>query len=63
MKEEKKEYRETKEKREEERKEVRSTKEKRDPTPSKKEEPVKEPGTPRKKERGLDDEEVGPAVS
>ncbi|VDM67610.1 unnamed protein product [Strongylus vulgaris] len=61
VKEEKKEYKEAKEKREEERKEVR-TKEKRDPTPSKKEEPLKETTSPRRRDRGLDDEEVGPAL-
>ncbi|KHJ90341.1 hypothetical protein OESDEN_09817 [Oesophagostomum dentatum] len=61
VKEEKKDYKEVKEKREEERREVRS-KEKRDPTPSKKEEPPKEPSSARRRDRGLDDEEVGPAL-
>lgn len=58
VKEEKKEFKEPKEKREEEKKDVRV---KRDPTPSRKEEPARE--VEKRKERCLDDEEVGPAVS
>ncbi|WKX98690.1 hypothetical protein Q1695_013961 [Nippostrongylus brasiliensis] len=57
VKEEKMDFKEPKEKREEEKKEVRS---KREPTPSRKEETIKEPD--RRKDRGLDDEEVGPAL-
>ncbi|KAK5977815.1 hypothetical protein GCK32_005891 [Trichostrongylus colubriformis] len=57
VKEEKKEFKEPKEKREEEKKETRT---KRDPTPSRKEEPAKD--LDRRKDRGLDDEEVGPAL-
>ncbi|VDM52574.1 unnamed protein product [Angiostrongylus costaricensis] len=59
VKEEKKEHRDSKEKREDDKK----VKDKRDSTPSRKEDVVKESNTSRKKERGLDDEEVGPAVS
>ncbi|KAK6034372.1 hypothetical protein COOONC_28123, partial [Cooperia oncophora] len=58
VKEEKKEFKEPKEKREEEKKEMRT---RRDATPSRKEEPARE--LDRRKERGLDDEEVvGPAM-
>lgn len=57
VKEEKKEFKEPKEKREEEKKDVRV---KRDPTPSRKEEPARE--VEKRKERCLDDEEVGPAL-
>uniref|UniRef100_A0A158P8F9 THO complex subunit 2 n=1 Tax=Angiostrongylus cantonensis TaxID=6313 RepID=A0A158P8F9_ANGCA len=59
VKEEKKDHRDSKEKREDDKK----VKDKRDSTPSRKEDGVKESDTFRKKERGLDDEEVGPAVS
>nr|CDJ88670.1 THO complex subunit 2-like [Haemonchus contortus] len=57
VKEEKKEFKEPKEKREEEKKETRT---KRDPTPSRKEEPPRD--LDRRKDRGLDDEEIGPAL-
>ncbi|KAK6025366.1 hypothetical protein OSTOST_08740 [Ostertagia ostertagi] len=57
VKDDKKDFKEPKEKREEEKKETRT---KRDATPSKKEEPARD--MDRRKDRGLDDEEIGPAL-
>ncbi|KAJ1363788.1 hypothetical protein KIN20_023725 [Parelaphostrongylus tenuis] len=64
VKEEKKEHRDPKEKRDDDKREVRvkEQKEKKDSTPSKKDDLPKDPDSSRKKERGLDDEEVGPAL-
>ncbi|CAJ0597189.1 unnamed protein product [Cylicocyclus nassatus] len=61
VKEEKKDHKETKERREDERRETRA-KEKRDPTPSRKEDVPKDVTSPKRRDRGLDDEEVGPAL-